>query len=67
MLNAFNALNRTNATNNMQNVCPPHTKYFENTYREPIDLYVANSEGVNCSFITYQDARRVGLVDGLIF
>ena len=44
--NAFNALNRTAATNNMQYVCPPLAKYFENTYREPTDLYVANSEGV---------------------
>ena len=61
--NAFNALNRTAATNNMQYVCPPLAKYFENTYREPTDLYVANSEGViikSCEGFTQGDNIATG-------
>jgi len=61
--NAFNALNRNAATHNMQYVCPPLARYFENTYREPANLYVANGDGLvikSCEGFTQGDNIATG-------
>jgi hypothetical protein len=42
--NAFNSLNRNAALHNLQYTCPEFFKYVLNTYRQPANLYVANSD-----------------------
>ena len=44
--NAFNSLNREAAMNNLQYTCPEFFKYVLNTYRQPAQLYVANSDEI---------------------
>ena len=38
--NAFNFLNRQVALRNIQQLCPPLSKFLTSTYREDIDLYI---------------------------
>ena len=38
--NAFNSLNRQVTLRNIQQLCPPLSKFLINTYREDIDLYI---------------------------
>ena len=42
--NAFNSLNRNAALNNIKIACPTLATYIINSYREPANLYVANSD-----------------------
>ena len=38
--NAFNSLNRQEALQNIQHLCPPLVKFLTNTYREDIQLVI---------------------------
>ena len=44
--NAFNSLNRNAALSNIKIVCPALATYIINSYREPANLYVANSNKI---------------------
>ena len=44
--NAFNSLNREAALKNLQITCPEFSKYVLNTYRQPAELYIPNSEEI---------------------
>ena len=43
--NAFNAMNRSTALHNIQYLCPEMSTYLINTYRNPADLIISNSNG----------------------
>ena len=42
--NAFNALNREAALNNINVICPELATYLLNTYREPARLFISGSD-----------------------
>ena len=44
--NAFNALNREAALNNINVICPELATYLLNTYREPAQLFISGSDEV---------------------
>ena len=42
--NAFNRLNRSVVLNNVKNICPPFHRFLNNSYQEPVKLYLSGSK-----------------------
>ena len=56
--NAFNALNRTTALENIKQICPPIYQFLQNCYQSPTKLHIPQSE--KTPFILSQEGTTQG-------
>ena len=58
--NAFNTLNRKATIHNVKIKCPSFAKYIENTYKEPAQLYICDTNTNRCDKIKSEEGTTQG-------